>query len=207
VTRALVALAVALLAGRDAAAEPVHRVEAGVGFDHGVVGQVGYRYDRARLSIYAELALPPTGLDLGEHRERVGVRGEVVRRGHLVIDAGAGAGATAAANPAFEGVTLGVHGTLAAGWRSKRAALLAELEVDRGVATYLEHGAWYRTTFWPEARDGWYAATAGTLRAGIGAGAALGTYEVTAHAGVEDDGWLYLYVPPVYARLGVARRF
>jgi len=78
---------------------------------------------------------------------------------------------------------------------------------DKAVITHLAHTDWYRTHFYPDAKDGWYLNAGGTFHYGVTGGVAIGRTEVAVRAGrlqTEDFNDL---TPPMYAGVGVGFRF
>jgi len=95
--------------------------------------------------------------------------------------------------------TLGVyrHGWFVAG----------EFGFDKAIITHVTHSDWYRTYFYPDARDGWYLTGGGTFHYGVTAGLGLGPTELVARYGWRrTENWGDL-TPPVYASLGVGVAF
>lgn len=95
--------------------------------------------------------------------------------------------------------TLGVyrHGWYAAG----------EFGFDKAIITHLTHSDWYRTHYYPDARDGWYLDAGGIFHYGVTAGIALGRTEVGARFGWRQTENFKEVSPPVYGSLGLGFKF
>jgi hypothetical protein len=65
----------------------------------------------------------------------------------------------------------------------------------------------YRTTFYADAKDGWYAMPGSTARVGLRGGVRFGATEIFARGGLEATGQLHAITPPFYATLGSAYAF
>ena len=78
---------------------------------------------------------------------------------------------------------------------------------DKAIVTHVTHTDWYRTHYYPDAKDGWYIDAGGTFHTGPTAGFATGKVEV-----VGRFGWLWTeefndLTPPMYASLAVGYGF
>jgi hypothetical protein len=90
------------------------------------------------------------------------------------------------------------HGWFAAG----------EFGLDRAIITHVTtHSDWYRTNFYPDAKDGWYLDAGGTFHYGVAAGFALGRAEVVGRFGLLRTEKFNELMPPLYASVGVGFGF
>lgn len=96
---------------------------------------------------------------------------------------------------------------LLAGHYRPRWFAAVESGYDRAWLTHIKNSDWYKTYFYADAKDGWYANTAGTLRAGLRGGVRRGRIEVVARAGVNRTEHGEALNLPFYATVGANWRF
>ncbi len=77
-----------------------------------------------------------------------------------------------------------------------------EAGIDKNMATRITHTDWYRTYFYPDAKDGWYSGTGGTIHYGLTGGVTLGRTELMTRAGFLKTEQFNETVPPVYVNVG-----
>jgi len=110
-------------------------------------------------------------------------------------------------NSIYRAFNFGADFTGAAGVYRRSWFLAGEFGFDKAVITHIAHTDWYRTHFYPEAKDGWYLNAGGTFHYGVTGGVAFGRPELAVRAGrlrTEDFNDL---TPPMYAGVGVGFRF
>ena len=106
-------------------------------------------------------------------------------------------------NAIYRGFNFGADATAALGYYRNRWFAAAEFGKDKAVITHITHSNWYRTHYYPDARDGWYLDAGGTYHYGLAAGVALGPAEVVGRFGFLRTERFNDMVPPMYASLGV----
>lgn len=94
-----------------------------------------------------------------------------------------------------------------AGVYRPRWFLAGEFGFDKAIITHLTQSDWYRTYFYPDAKDGWYLNAGGTFHYGVTGGVAFGRTELALRAGWLRTEEFNDVQPPMYAGLGLGIRF
>jgi hypothetical protein len=188
-----------------------NRVYATIGLDPALVTSLGYGrvvslYGHA-FQLSGEVGVAAARWDVRDFRLRLGAETSLVRWRSLQLVGSAVGIARGTDNVIFRGYDFGadVRGRLGVyrpGWFAA-----AEFGKDKAVITHVTHSDWYRTHFYPDAKDGWYLDAGGTLYHGLATGVALGRAEVTARFGwlrTEDYNGL---AAPMYVSLGAGFGF
>lgn len=102
---------------------------------------------------------------------------------------------------------MGIGATALFGYEGARLGLSAELGHEQVLATHVRHSALYRATAYAGAKDGFYATTGSTTRAGIRAGVRFGALELSARAGMTATGYFQPAGPPYFFTLGASYAF
>lgn len=180
------------------------------GAEHGLVVGVGYARvqpvaDRA-LVLGGELAFGLAEPDVSDFRVRAGALAPIAARGPWRLLGGATAILRGTENDLGRLTNVGVDLAIVAGRYARRGFVAAELGFDWGMATYVAHSDAYRRVVYEDARDAWHGNAAGTLRAGVQAGVAIGRHDLVLRAGrtvaVGEPGLI-----PFYATLSLDTRW
>jgi len=188
-----------------------NRVYTTFGLDPAVVTSLGYGRIVPLMGhaflLAGEVGVVAARMDTRDFRARLGTQTSLVGWRSLHLTGSATFVTRGTENSIYRGFdfgadftgTLGVyrHGWFAAG----------EFGFDKAVITHVTHSDWYRTYFYPGAKDGWYLNAGGTFHSGVTGGFALGRAEV-----VLRFGWLRtedfdVMLPPTYASVGVGFGF
>jgi hypothetical protein len=110
-------------------------------------------------------------------------------------------------NSIYSGYNFGTDLTGAIGVYRRRWFLAGEFGIDKAGVTHIEHSDWYRTYFYPEARDGWYRNPGGTVHYGLSAGLSVGRTELLARFGQLRTEKFNELTPPLYVSLGCGVAF
>jgi hypothetical protein len=110
-------------------------------------------------------------------------------------------------NSIYRGYNVGTDVTGALGVYRSGWFFAAEFGIDKSGATHIEHSDWYRTYFYPDARDGWYRNPGGTIHYGLSAGMTVGRTELLARFGQLRTEEFNELMPPMYVSLGVGVAF
>lgn len=161
---------------------------------------------RRPLQLRLEGSVVAGGADVADYGARFGGELPVVQRGALRLSLGAAAVHRGTGNTIFRASSFGADIQSQLGLYGTRAFAAVELGVDGAATTHLAFTDGYRRNF-PEARDGWYAATSRTVRAGVGLGLTVASTELHVRGGVARAVRGDALIPPVYLSLGVGRRF
>ena len=187
-----------------------------VGLDTGLEGafiaRASYqrRLDREMRSdprIYARATLPFVTPDLGDWAVDAGLRITPLEWRDFRLTVLGGPLLRRSSNQSFSGLGLGVGATMLAGYESHRWGLSLEGGYDQFLGTYLSHTDAYRETYHANAKDGWYALSGSTARAGLRGGARIGSFEIAARAGLNTTGELRPTNPPWYFTVGTSYAF
>ncbi len=219
--RSMVTLGILLatLVARDAAAQwnvarfqtERNRMYATFGLDPAVVVSLGYGRVVPLLGhpfqITGDLGVVAARMDTRDFRARLGIHTSLVHWRSLHLTGSATFISRGTSNSIYRGFnfgsdftgTLGVyrHGWFAAG----------EFGFDKAIITHVTHSDWYRTHFYPDAKDGWYLDAGGTYHYGLVSGIALGGTEVALRAGWLRTEQFDEMVPPMYASVGLGFGF
>lgn len=212
-------LLLSALAAREAAAQwnvadfgrDRNRVYLTFGLDPAFVLTLGYGHVVSvgghDVQLTSDVGLVTAHLDVGDFRVRLGSQTSLVRVGSVHLTGSAAFVFRGTDNPIYRAIdfgsdftgTLGVyrHGWFAAG----------ELGFDKAIVTHITNSAWYREHFYPEAKDGWYLASAGTAHAGFAGGLQLGRTEFVGRFGVLRTERGKALMPPMYASVGMGVGF
>ena len=172
----------------------MYSYRAGVGFD-----------PEARL--FARFTLPVVAPDLGDWAIDGGAQATLLRRHDLRVAVLGGPVMRKTDNQLFSALALGVWAGVLAGYEGPRWGLSAEAGYEQLLASHLSHSDLYKSTFYADAKDGWYAFSGGVAKVGLRGGARLGRFEIFARAGLDSTGELHALTPPFYGTLGTSYAF
>jgi len=190
-----------------------HAITVDAGLDSAMATSAGYTY-RLRagfwkhdILLYGKLTLPAGDLDLDDNAVEAGIRTTAVAYGNLRLQIALGPVLRNTESNLFAANSLGFQTTLLPGYQSERWGLMAEIGYEKMLATNLRHSQLYRDTFYPEAENGWYGNTAGTVRLGLRAGLRIGAVQLSMRAGVVSSEGGNPHLPPFYHTVGLSHAF
>lgn len=191
--------------------EHANRVYTTVGLDPAFVTSMGYgrvvRVQGHDIQLTGEVGVVAARMDADDFRVRLGAYTSVVRWRSLHVTGSAAVITRGTENVIFRGLNFGANVTGTVGVYRQRWFVAGDFGKDKAVITHITHSDWYRTHYYPDAKDGWYLDAGGTLHGGLMGGAALGRVEVAGRFGwlrTEDFNEM---TPPMYASLGVGVAF
>lgn len=217
--RMVVALTLPALAARDGAAQwnverfgsARNQLYTTFGLDPALVASVGYGRVVPLLGrswqLGAEVGIVAASFDTRDFRARLQARTTLLRWRSLRLVGSAAFITRGTENSIYRALNFGSDFTGTAGVYRPRWFLAGEFGFDKAIITHVTHSDWYRTYFYPEAKDGWYLTGGGTFHYGAAGGVALGPTELELRAGwlrTEDFNDM---MPPMYASLGLGIRF
>ncbi len=217
--RIVVALVVPALAARDVAAQwnvarfgsTRNQVYTTFGLEPALVSSVGYARVVPLLGrewqLGAEVGVAAADFDTRDFRVRMQARTSLVRWRSLRLVGSAAFITRGTENSIYRAINFGSDFTGAAGLYRQRWFLAGEFGFDKAIITYLKQSDWYRTYFYPDAKDGWYLNAGGTFHYGVTGGVAIGRTELAARAGRLRTENFNDLTPPMYAGLGVGFQF
>jgi len=211
-------LLTALLAGRADAQWNVSRFRAGssqayttFGLDPAVVASMGFAHVVSMggrpVQLAAEAGVVAAHLDARDYRARLGVQTSVARWRSLRLTGSASFLSRGTENSIYRGFDFGADITGTLGVYRHRWFAAGEFGKDKAIITHVTHSDWYRTWFYPEAKDGWYLDAGGTFHYGLAAGLSMGATEVVGRFGFRSTEDFNDVTPPMYATLGVGVAF
>jgi len=214
----LVVILSAFAAGGAAAQWNVARFEPGTrrayatfGLDPALVTSIGYggvaSLKGHAFQLGGEVGVVAAHMDARDFRVRLGAQTSVARWRSVHLTGSASFISRGTENSIYQGFGFGADVTGTVGVYRSRWFAAGELGKDKAIVTHITHSDWYRTYFYPDAKDGWYLDTGGTFHYGLTSGITLGRAEV-----VGRFGWLKTedfndVVPPMYASVGVGFAF
>jgi hypothetical protein len=221
-TRALrLAVAFALVAptARDAAAQwnaarldgSPNRVYTTFGLDPALLPTVGYartvRLLGHRFQLAGDVGVVAAGLDTRDFRARLDAFTSILHWRSLHLAGSAAFITRGTENSIYQGFNFGADVTGALGVYRPAWFLSGEFGFDKAIITHVTHSEWYRTYFYPGARDGWYLTGGGTFHYGMAAGVGLGRVELVTRYGWRRTEDFENLTPPMYASVGLGVGF
>jgi hypothetical protein len=182
----------------------------GGGVDHAAVGTLGAAHvtslwQRALL-LRLEGSVAAGGRDLADYGARAAAELSLLQRGALRMSLGLGAVNRGTNNTIFRANSFGTDIQSQVGVFGRHAFAAVELGLERSAVTHLAFTDRYRANY-PAARDGWYATTATTARAGVALGLSVARSELMLRGGLVRAPRGEALIPPAYLSLGIGRRF
>lgn len=217
--RMTVALVVLALAARDVAAQwNVARFAAArnqlystFGLDPAFVASVGYGRVVPMLGrewqLGAEVGVVAANFDTRDFRARLQARTTVVRWRSLRLVGSAAFITRGTENSIYRALNFGSDFIGALGMYRRRWFMAGEFGFDKAIITHITHSDWYRTYFYPEAKDGWYLNAGGTYHYGLAGGVAIGPTELALRAGWQRTEDYKDLMPPMYVSVGLGVGF
>ena len=208
-----------VLVARDAAAQwnvarygaDRNRVYTTFGLDPAFVASVGYgrvlRVSGHDLQLVGEVGVATAHLDTRDFRARLGVQTSLVRWRSVQLTGSATFITRCTENSIYRALNFGADFTGALGLYRHGWFLAGEFGKDKAIITHVTNSAWYRTYFYPDAKDGWYLDAGGTFHYGMAGGFALGKAEVVGRFGLLRTERFDDMMPPMYASLGLGFGF
>lgn len=208
-----------VLVARDAAAQwnvarygaDRNRVYTTFGLDPAFVASVGYgrvlRVSGHDLQLVGEVGVATAHLDTRDFRARLGVQTSLVRWRSVQLTGSATFITRGTENSIYRALNFGADFTGALGLYRHGWFVAGEFGKDKAIITHVTNSAWYRTYFYPDAKDGWYLDAGGTFHYGMAGGFALGKAEVVGRFGLLRTERFDDMMPPMYASLGLGFGF
>lgn len=161
---------------------------------------------RRPLLVRLDASVAVGAADAADHRVRLGGELPLVSRGAARVTVGLAAVQRATSNTIFHALSVGADVQATAGVHARFGFVALESGIEQAVVTRFRFTERYRANY-PLARDGWYATTAATARAGVALGLTTGRYELHARTGLVRAPGGESLIPPAYLTLGAGRRF
>lgn len=207
------------LVARDAAAQwnvadfatERNRVYVTFGLDPAFVASVGYArvipvYGQ-NVQLFGDIGVVTAHLDARDFRFRLGTQTSLARWRSLRLTGSATAIARGTDNSIYRGYNFGSDFTGTLGVYRPGWFAAGEFGFDKAIITHVTHSNWYRTYFYPDAKDGWYLPAGGTFHSGLAGGLTLGRTEVVGRFGLLRTENFKEMMPPMYASVGAGFKF
>lgn len=182
-----------------------------VGAEYAFVGGIGYSRALAlggrTLLLSGTLTAPWADADLRDYDVRVGAIVDLAHASRWALMGGVGSSIRGTTNKMGSLTSVAADGVLLGGYWSPRWFATVEGGYDGAIATHLAHSDYYRSTYYPDARDGWYADTGSNIRLGLAGGVSFGRYDLVLRAGLARDREGQPQLLPAYATLDLNMRF
>ena len=175
------------------------------GLDPAVVGSIGFARSIPQFReslVSAEVGWVVAGFDARDFRGRVTAQTSAVRWRSLRLTGDVALSARGTTNSIYRALGIGAATTWTLGVYRPRWFAGTEAGIDHNMATRITHTDWYKTYFYPDAKDGWYGGTGGTIHYGLTGGVTLGRTELMTRAGFLRTEQLNETVPPMYVNVG-----
>jgi hypothetical protein len=188
-----------------------NRIYATFGLDPAFFPTVGYGRVASlfghRLQLAGDVGIVAAEMDTRDFRARLHVLTSIVRWRSLHLTGSTALIARGTDNSIYCGYNFGTDLTGALGVYRSGWFFAAEFGLDKAVITHVTHSDWYRTYFYPEAKDGWYRDPGGTFHYGLSAGFTVGRAELLARYGMLRTEEFNELTPPMYASIGLGLAF
>jgi len=191
-------------------AEP-NRVYTSFGLDPAFVASAGYARAIPVMShafqLNAELGVAAAHPDTRDFRTRVGAQTSLLHWRSVNFSGTATFISRGTENSIYRGFNFGADLTGALG--VYRPGWFAAIEVgkDKAIMTHITNSSYYRSTFYADAKDGWYLDSGGTLHHGLAAGLTIRRTELMAKAGWLTTERYNSVMPPLYGTVGIGFGF
>ena len=159
------------------------------------------------IQLAGEAGIVAAEIDTRDFRARLHLLTSIVRWRSLHLTGSTAFIARGTDNSIYRGYNFGTDLTGALGIYRSGWFVAAEFGIDKAGATHISHSDWYRTYFYPEAKDGWYRDPGGTVHYGLSAGLTVGRAELLLRYGQLRTEEFNELTPPLYASIGLGFAF
>jgi hypothetical protein len=161
------------------------------GAEYGFVAGIGYartvRLLGRSLLVSGELTAPWARIDASDFRLRAGVLAPMVGAGRWKLAGALAPTLRRTSNELGRMTSLGGDLGVSGGYYAPRWFLAGELGFDWAMTTRIAHSELYRTSVYPDARDGWYSDPGGNFRLGLQAGVSFARHDLVLRLGQLRD--------------------
>jgi len=188
-----------------------NRVYTTFGLDPALVTSVGYgrviRLSGHDVQLTGDVGVVAAGMDTRDFRARLGTQTSLLRWRSLHLAGSATFITRGTDNMIYRGLNFGADVSGSLGVYRRRWFAAGEFGKDKAIITHVTHSDWYRTYYYPDARDGWYLDAGGTYHYGLAGGFALSGVEFAGRFGWRRTEDFNELLPPMYASVGVGIGF
>ncbi|NRB53150.1 MAG: hypothetical protein HRU41_36175 [Saprospiraceae bacterium] len=154
--------------------ESKHTVQLNLGWDYGLVYELGYSYrlnTKVPVRLQAFYSFPSGNTAFDDFKTKVGAQARVLRSGNLQAHLGLYGIYRQFENPLVGLRNFGGEARAMIGYFRPRWFVGGEVGFDKAIATQFKHEDAFRDNIYGDVKDGWYqAGTGGNLYYGIQAG-------------------------------------
>ena len=155
------------------------------------------------VQLSADVGIVTAKVDVRDFRSRLGLKTSLLSWRSVQLTGSATAIARGTDNAVYRGINFGADLTAALGVYRPGWFAAVDFGKDKAIITHVTHTEWYRSTYYADAKNGWYLDAGGTLRSGIAGGMTVGMAELMLRAGVQRTEDYRSLMPPMYASVGV----
>jgi hypothetical protein len=184
-----------------------NRVYTTFGLDPAFINAVGYGrvisvFDHD-FQLTGDAGLVTASMDKNDFRARLSTQTSLLRWGSVNLAGSATFITRGTENSIYRGFNFGADLTGALGYYRPRWFAAGEFGLDKAIITHVTLSDWYRTNFYPDAKNGWYLDAGGTYHMGVAAGVTVRRTELVGRFGwlrTEDFNQM---LPPLYGTIGL----
>lgn len=188
-----------------------NRVYTTFGLDPAFVGSIGYGRVLPVMShnfqLTADAGVATAHVDTRDFRARLGTQTSVAQWRSLHLAGSATFISRGTQNSIYSGFNFGADVSGAIGVYRPRWFAAGEVGKDKAIITHITNSGYYRSTYYPGARDGWYLDAGGTIHHGVAAGVAIGKTELITRFGWQKTEDYNSLLPPMYGTVGLGLAF
>lgn len=183
------------------------------GIEPGVMTSLGYEYDidiktiHRTVSVYTELGLSIMQLDIKNSNNELGIRIPLVEwKSFRIIDV-LNTTIGRINNHNFNSTVFTLGNEINIGYYGTNGYITTIAEYEKFLFSHLSHTDYYRSTYYPEAVDGWYKSAGGMLQFGLKGGFSLAETDISLEIKKGFTEQLNTYASPFHINLLVGYSF
>ncbi|HEX6317071.1 MAG TPA: hypothetical protein VFZ73_19500, partial [Gemmatimonadaceae bacterium] len=188
-----------------------NRLYVTAGLDPAFVTSIGYArvipVSGHAFQLAGDVGLATSRMDVRDFRARMELQSAILQWRSLHLAGRATFITRGTENSIYRGLNFGADFTGTAGVYRSGWFAAGEFGFDKAVVTHITHTDWYRTYYYPDAKDGWYLNAGGVFHYGLAGGVSLGGAELVGRLGLRRTEDFEDLTPPVYASLGLGFGF
>lgn len=192
--------------------ENKHIVHLNLGWDYGLVYELGYSYrlsTKLPVRLQAFYSFPSGSTAFDDFKTKIGAQARVIQSGNLQAHLGLYGIYRQFENPLVQLRNFGSEARAMIGYFRPRWFVGGEIGFDKAIVTQFKHEGIFRDNIYGDVKDGWYQpSTGGNLYYGIQAGYSFKKNSVLVSMGeVRTEALDTTPLLPAYFKLGYQRSF
>ncbi len=182
-------------------------ISSAIGVESGTLFSVGYQHTvhvgslNKNMSLFANTTVPAGEELFNDIRVQLGASTFLLHNSNFNVSTALALTTTRSQNSLYNGTGLGLDLLITAGYYKSTWFVAAEAGADKTMLTRISHTDYYKDYFYKEAKDGWYANSAGNLRIGVRGGVKIGRTELGLRLGTQTTMGFNKRVIPFFAGL------